>query len=178
MQTPITIFPTEEMTEKMKSKMEELDMTEEEYFAYLMEKDSQDEDEDEEEEDEENEEEDEFSEVLAGITDVSDKDSIIKELKIQVKAREEEVFNVTQQLDAVTNYPRINLMFDVVRGHTLRIGDSKEKIVIEDKADLIHCLVKNFHWTFDCEDFGIEQEDFNEMEKEHFKEDEVEETED
>ena len=118
MQNPITIFPTEEMTEKMKSKMEELDMTEEEYFAYLMEKDSQDEEEDEEEEDEENEEEDEFSEVLAGITDVSDKDSIIKELKIQVKAREEEVFNVTQQLDAVTNYPRINLMFNVVRGHT------------------------------------------------------------
>lgn len=176
MQNPITIFPTEEMTERLKSKMEELDMTEEEYFAYLIDKDYQEEEDDEEEdednEEEEDEEDDEFSEVLAGITDVSDKDSIIKELKIQIKARDEEISNITDQLDDAMNYPRFNLMFDIVRGHTLRIADSNHRIVIEEKVNLIHCLVKNFHWTFDCEEFGIEKEDFEKMENEAFKEDE------
>lgn len=192
MKQPITIFPDEEMAEKFKQGRESLGMTEEEYLAYLIEQsgepenpededeedendyeEPEDEDEDAENKDEDPEEdedeEDQFSEIMAGIVDVSDKDSIIKELKRQVIAREEEVMKITDELDRVTNYPRFNLLFELVRGHTLRIGNSKHEMVIREKKDFIHCLVKNFHFHLDSEDFGIDNDEFEQMEEEAFK---------
>lgn len=173
MNKPITIFPDEEMAEKFNQGRESLGMTEEEYFAYLIEQsDEPEEDEDEEAENDyeypenEDEDEDEFSEILAGITDVSDKDSIIKELKMQVIAREEEISHITEELNGIINYPRIKLLFELVRGHTLKISNTDMEMVIRTKKDFIQCLVKNFHATIDSEDFGVDNNEFEEMEYE------------
>ncbi|PWK28966.1 hypothetical protein LV89_00519 [Arcicella aurantiaca] len=182
MNNPITIFPDEEMAEKFKQKRESLGMTEEEYFAHLMELSDEDEyaeieDEEPDEEDEETEiedeeteiEDEEFDEELTGITDISDNDSIIKELKLQVKAREDELIHVNEELNGIINYPRINLLFDLVRGHTLKINNTDIEMVIRTKKDFIQCLVKNFHANIDSEDFGIDSDEFEEMENEAFK---------
>jgi predicted RNase H-like nuclease (RuvC/YqgF family) len=164
MNNTITLFPDEEMVEKFEQRREELGMSEEEYFAHLME--LSDEYEYAENKDEEPEEEDEEPETLEGIEDVSDKDTVIKELKSQLEAQEEEVKVITEKLNEVTNYPRFNLIFNLVRGHTLRIDKSKYEATIKDKKDLIQLLVKNFHYHLDSEDFGIDSDDFEEMENE------------
>lgn len=180
MNNTISLFPDEEMVEKFEQRREELGMSEEEYFAHLMElsdeyehaenEAEEPEDEDEEQEEQDQKKEEQFSEILAGITDVSDKDSIIKELKHQVIAREEEISKLTDEINEMSNYPRFNLIFSLVKGHTLSVGTSKHKITIREKKDLIQCLVKNFHWNLDSEDFGVNHDDFEEMLQEAFKE--------
>lgn len=144
---PITFFAEKEVKDKLDEKLKATGMTKEEYLSWLIENDCQE------------EEEEEFVEndSLEGIVDVTEKEDLIANLK-------EINLDLEERLTELEEYPVLNKLFSVVKGHTLNIKGYDKNYEIETKADFLRCLVYNFYAGFDPDDFGLDddwEDDYN-----------------
>ncbi len=140
---PITFFAEKEVKDKLDEKLKATGMTKEEYLSWLIENDCQD--------------EEEFidDDSLHGIVDVTEKEDLIANLK-------EINLDLEERLTELEEYPLLNKLFQVVKGHTLNIKGYDKNFDIESKADFLKCLVYNFYAGFDPDDFGLDDDWENE----------------
>lgn len=137
---PITFFAEKVVKDKLDEKLKATGMNKEEYLSWLIENDC-------------HEEEEEFidDDSLHGIVDVTEKEDLIANLK-------EINLDLEERLTEFEEYPLLNKLFSVVKGHTLNIKGYDKNFEIETKADFLKCLVYNFYAGFDPDDFGLDDD--------------------